>query len=305
MHPANAIEVLRTNTHDRAAARSLQRRHRADQLFRVRHGVYVDRDGWTKLDERSRHLVRMRAALPLLRPGAVWALDSAAAVLGVPRIDPWPERVHAVVPGLVHDLHRSGLTLHTGEPIEAGQTFQGVPFTELGQTVVELARRSSFSAAVVVLDHALRNAVGAERLRALAEAVGPWGSTRLARALEISDVRHESVGESYFAARAAEVGCPPMVPQHEFVAPDGMVDRVDFWLPREGIVIEFDGRQKYQDPTMLGGRTSADAVWAEKVREDRVRIRSEVHGFVRVRWEHLVSPERLRTHLRQGHVPCR
>lgn len=305
MHPANAIEILRTNSLDRAAARSLQRRHRAGDLLRVRHGVYVDRTGWERLDARSRHLVRMRAVLPLLRRGSVWALDSAAAVAGFPRLDPWPDQVHVVVPGLQHDVHRTGLTLHTGEPLLDGRTFQGVAFTDVGQTAVESARRSGFCAAVVALDHALRSGVTGERLRVLAEAVGPWGSVRLERALEVSDVRHESVGESYFAARAAELGCPEMEPQHEFVPPDGTVDRVDFWLPSEGIVIEFDGRQKYQDPAMLRGRSSEEVVWVEKVREDRVRTRSEVHGFVRVRWEHLVDPERLRSHLRQGHVPCR
>jgi len=305
MHPANAIDILRTTTLDRAAARHLQRRQRAGELVRVRHGVYVERAAWEALDARSRHLVRMRAALPLLRPGAVWALDSAAAVLGTPRIEPWPERVHAVAPGLPQDLQRAGLTLHRGRPIASGQTFQGVGYTCLAQTVVELARRGTLASAVILLDHALRNGVDKAELERLACSVGPWGSVRLEHALAISDPRHESVGESYFAARAAELGCPDMEPQHEFVSPDGTVDRVDSWLPREGIVIEFDGRQKYEDPAMLGGRSGADAVWAEKIREDRVRARREVRGFVRVTWWNLESPERLRTLFRQHGVPCR
>jgi hypothetical protein len=83
------------------------------------------------------------------------------------------------------------------------------------------------------------------------------------------------------------------------------VDRVDFWLPRQGIVIEFDGRRKYEDPEMLRGRTGAEAVWTEEQREDRVRTRPEVNGFVRVYWEHLVVPDRLRSLFRQHGVPCR
>jgi hypothetical protein len=311
MHPANAIDIHRTSKLDRAGARHLQRRQRAGELHRVRHGVYVDRSGWESLDPVARHLVRMRAAAPLLWPGAAWALESAAAVLGVPRIDPWPERVHAVVPGLPQDLHRAGLTLHARDAGHAGPgspttpTFHGIAFTDLPQTVVELARRGSLCAAVVMIDHALRNGVAREHLEQIAAGVGPWGSVRLERAFEIGDPLHESVGESYFAARAAELACPDMEPQHVFVAADGTPDRVDFWLPREGIVIEFDGRQKYQDPEMLAGRSGAEALWIEKQREDRIRTRPEVNQFVRVVWAHLVAPERLRAHLREHRVPCR
>lgn len=305
MHPANAIAVFRTNRLERAAARHLQRRNAAGKLVRVRHGVYVERSAWDALNSRSQHLVRMRAALPVLRDGAVWSLDSAAAILGVPRLDPWPERVHALVPGLPHDLRRAGLTMHAGSPIVSGQRFHGVEYTGLVQTTVEIARRGSLASAVVGLDHALRNGVGQEDLERLAVAAGPWGAVRLEHAFEICDARHESVGESYFAARAAELACPDMEPQHEFVAVDGTVDRVDFWLPRQGIVIEFDGRQKYEDPAMLRGRSGAEAVWVEKQREDRIRSRREVRGFVRVHWAHCADPERLRALLRQHGVPCR
>ncbi|MCJ1713492.1 hypothetical protein [Curtobacterium sp. VKM Ac-2922] len=304
MHPANSIDMLRTTAIDRAAARHLQRRRRSGELVRVRHGVYVERTAWEALDGRGRHLVRMRAVLPLLRPDAVWALDSAAAILGVPRLEKWPDRVHVVDPGIAHDLQRVGLTLHAGRPRPSGGRFHGVEYTDLAQTTVELARRGSFSTAVVVLDHALRHGGALDDLAQLALDAGPWGSTRVEHALVVCDPRHESVGESFFAARAAELGCPEMEPQHEFRYADGTVDRVDFWLPREGIVIEFDGRQKYEDPAMLGGRSGAEAVWVEKVREDRVRARHEVNGFVRVHWRHLTDPELLRAHLRQHRVPC-
>ncbi len=305
MHPANAISLFRTTSLDRAAARHLQRRQRADELVRVRHGVYAERAAWEALDGRARHLVRMRAVAPLLRPTAVFALDSAAAILGIPRLNGWPERVQAVDPTLEHDVHRVGLTTHVGEPECAERLFHGVRYTSLPQTTVEVARRGTLAGAVVVVDHALRGGVGRSQLEQFASRAGPWGSVQLEHALKISDERHESVGESYLAARAAELGCPDFEPQHEFVSPDGRVDRVDFWLPRQGIVIEFDGRQKYEDPAMLQGRSGGEALWREKQREDRVRRQREVNGFVRVYWQHLVDPERLRTLFRQHGVPCR
>jgi len=304
MHPANAIRLLRTNDLDRAAARHLQRRRVADELVRVRHGVYVDRAAWNALDGRSRHLVRMRAVIPLLRPGAVFALDSAAALHGLPRLDPWTDRVRVLVPSLAHDVHRVGLTVHAGTTGTSGKHFWGIEYASLASTVVETARRGSLSAAVVAIDHALRSGVHLDELREIGARTGPWGSVRLEHAFEIADVRHESVGESFFAVRAVELGCPDLEPQHEFVSSDGTVDRVDFWLPREGLVLEFDGRQKYEDPEMLAGRDPRDVLWAEKRREDRLRSRPEVRGVVRADWSHLVDPERLRALFRARGVPC-
>ncbi|MCL9665216.1 hypothetical protein L2091_08250 [Curtobacterium albidum] len=113
------------------------------------------------------------------------------------------------------------------------------------------------------------------------------------------------MGESWFAAHAGQLGLRDLVPQHVFVAPDGTIDRVDFWLPREGVVVEFDGRQKYDDPDMLQGRSASDVVWAEKIREDRLRARPEVRTVVRPRWWHLLDPERLRALFRTHGVRCR
>lgn len=305
MHPSNAVTVLRTDPLDRASARDLQRRHRAGALVRVRHGVYVEAQEWDALDDRARHLVRMRAVLPLVRTGSMWALDSAAAVLGVPRIDPWPAQVHVFAPDLEADRRRVGLTMHAERPLASGLGFHGVGVTELAQTVVGLARRGSLCSAVVSLDHALRSGVQEDVLRARAADAGPWGATRVEQALRLCDVRHESVGESWFAAHAGQLGLRDLVPQHVFVAPDGTIDRVDFWLPREGVVVEFDGRQKYDDPDMLQGRSASDVVWAEKIREDRLRARPEVRTVVRPRWWHLLDPERLRALFRTHGVRCR
>lgn len=305
MHPSNAVPVLRTDVLDRANARDLQRRHRAGEVVRVRHGVYVEAAAWAALDDRARHLVRMRAVLPLVRSGSMWALDSAGAVLGVPRIDPWPAQAHVFAPDLDADRRRVGLTMHAEHPVRSGVEFHGVGVTELAQTVVGLARRGSLCTAVVSLDHALRSGVPEEELRARAADAGPWGAARVEQALRRCDARHESVGESWFAARAGQLGLRGLVPQHVFVARDGTIDRVDFWLPHEGVIVEFDGRQKYDDPDMLQGRTVSDVVWAEKIREDRLRARPEVRTVVRPRWWHLLDPERLRALFRMHGVRCR
>lgn len=307
MHPANAIELTRTDHLDRADARRLQRRRASGKLERVRHGVYVNADAWSALDARSRHLVRMRAALPDLPTGAVFSHDSAAAVLGIPRLDSWPARVHAMVPDVVEPVHRVGLTLHPGPAAAAAGTalFHGVLVTGLAVTATELARRMDFAGAVVALDHAARNGVAIDDLRGLLAEAPRWGVARAVRALDVCHPAHESVGESFAAARFRQLRTPAIVPQHVFDLPDGSTVRVDFWMPELGVVIEFDGRQKYEDPAMLRGRSGADALWAEKRREDQIRRLPGVRAVIRVTWWHLVDPERLRVLFREHGVPCR
>lgn len=305
MHPADAITLLRTSDADRARGRDLQRRTADGSFVRVRHGVYVATAAWEALDGRAKHLVRVRAVLPSIPRGAVLSHDSAAAVHGVPRLSAWPAKVHATDPTATEDVRRAGHVVHAGPVRASSFEFHGVRVAALAQTAVELARRSSFCEAAVILDHALRSGVRRGILSDLIEQAGPWGSTRAAGALAVCNALHESVGESYLAARCREVGAPDMVPQVEFRRDDGSVDRVDFWVPELGLVIEFDGRQKYEDVNMLGGRSGADVLWAEKLREDRIRAHPQVRGFVRVTWWHLVDPERLRALFRLHGVPCR
>ncbi len=55
---------------------------------------------------------------------------------------------------------------------------------------------------------------------------------------------------------------------------------------------------------MLGGRTTADAHWQEKQREDFVRSFPDVRAVVRLTWADLMDPERVRTKLRRAGIPC-
>jgi hypothetical protein len=179
-------------------------------------------------------------------------------------------------------------------------TFVGVEVVDAAETAVGAVIDTQFAAAVILLDDALRSGLSTGAVDELAERFEGRGRRHLDRVRAASDVRHESVGESFCAARLAELGLSDVVPQQEFVFEDGSVARVDFWLPSRRIVIEFDGRQKYTDRDMLGGRSPDDVLWDEKRREDR--IRPLVDAFVRVRWWHLVDPDRLRALLRSHGV---
>ncbi|BCW52811.1 hypothetical protein StoSoilB19_01850 [Arthrobacter sp. StoSoilB19] len=58
---------------------------------------------------------------------------------------------------------------------------------------------------------------------------------------------------------------------------------------------EFDGKGKYVQAALRDGMTADEAVYREKLREDRVRALG--HGFVRWRWADLTDPSRLRCKL--------
>jgi len=79
---------------------------------------------------------------------------------------------------------------------------------------------------------------------------------------------------------------------------DGRVYRCDFaW--RDGQVLgEADGRIKYLDD---GERPGADALWAEKRREDALRFGRR--AFVRISWEDAWHGDALATKLDRAGVP--
>ena len=74
----------------------------------------------------------------------------------------------------------------------------------------------------------------------------------------------------------------------QIYAPDGtFLGRVDLGYPELGVLIEFDGKVKYQQP-FRPGQTPAEVVIAEKLREDRLRALGYV--VVRFVWSDLADP---------------
>ncbi|WFR66688.1 hypothetical protein P9139_18495 [Curtobacterium flaccumfaciens] len=297
--------LLRVAEHDRAAARALHRRHHAGFLVRVTDGVYLDAATWRDLTPAQRHLVTARALAPTIRPTAAFSHVTAALAFGWPMIDQLPERVHVTDAATPRTEHRAHLVRHAGPP-EVGSTpstFAGLPVTSRLRTAIDLVTTLEPAVASVAIDHAVRQ--GALDVEHFTEALPPRprrGSVRAHLVAAALDAGHESVGESYTAIRMVELGLPVPDVQHEFRHADGRVDRVDFWFPELGVIVEFDGKQKYTDADMLDGRNPGDAVWHEKIREDRLRSLPRVRTVVRPTWWHLVELERLRTLFRQHRV---
>ena len=107
------------------------------------------------------------------------------------------------------------------------------------------------------------------------------GSPAAAAAALFAKALSESVGESRLRVLMANQGLPTPELQVEIRGADGrLIGRVDFLL--EGVlVVEFDGAMKYGD--------GADAVLAEKWREDRLRELG--YGVLRISWADLDHPQ--------------
>ncbi|HVH20821.1 MAG TPA: hypothetical protein VNA11_00035 [Pseudonocardia sp.] len=184
----------------------------------------------------------------------------------------------------------------------------GLPVTGLARTVVDLARTVPFEEAVEVADAALRGrpdqraplapvVLAAELARA-----ARWpGSPPARRAIAFADGRSASVGESRSRVAIAGAGLPAPVLQWAVRDRAGrLVGYTDFGWPELHTVGEFDGRVKY-GRLLRSGQDAGDSVFAEKVREDRLRDL----GLAVVRWtwsdltDFTPTADRLRHHVRR------
>jgi hypothetical protein len=265
---------------------------------RIRHGQYAERADLSALDAWEQHIVRHRqavhAAMNSMRRGsAVVSHHSALVLQGIPV---W--QVDLAEVQLTRTSGRgevkAGVRHHQGRLSPADTTrVDGLTTTTIARAVVESAARTSFEAAVVSADAALRRPeVSAEDFRRLLAVTECWpGSPAIRSVLAFADPLAESAGESRLRVLMRNEGLPPPVLQAAFNDDAGFVGRVDFYFPDHNTVVEFDGLMKYADG-------SREALIREKLREDRLRaLGLEV---VRITWADLLQPARTATHIRQA-----
>jgi hypothetical protein len=303
--PDCPVVVAHESRPDEAAA--TRRRARAGELVRIAHGRYADARRWNALFPEQRHHLRVRSLVDRIRPRFVASHLSAAAVLGVPHVGRWPERVHLVRPG--HDARTTNATFIVHADFDPSMRAvwkfptDGLVVTGFDRTAVDLAMTLPTTEAVVALDRLL--ALGASR-EAVLDGIarrGRKGRRRASWAAEFADAAADSVGESLVRVRLDEYGAPEPVLQHRFSACGEPDIIVDFWMPDQGVVIEFDGEVKYRDRRLRGARSAEDVVVAEKYREDRLRSFAEVRAVIRYGWKDLWDESAFRSKLRRVGVP--
>ena len=276
-------------------------------LVRVSRGVYLT-SGIARRRSRDvsyRDLVRSRhvtSPIPLL-----FSHTSAAVLWRIPRIGPWPDRVHVLSPTTT-GRSTAHLVHHVGAPVDSTVTIDGVAVTPLARTVIDLARTESTTNAVVAADAALagirlgERTIHVDRAALVAELdrVGSGRGTRAARfAADFARAEAASPGESLSRLSIARAGLTPPVLQQRFDDDEGRMF-TDFWWPEVRIAGEFDGVGKYLRDEWTDGRSAAEVVIDEKRREDR--LRRQVAGLARWGWDVASSPARLGALLRAAGV---
>ncbi len=270
---------------------SLRRARVSGHLFRVSLGVYTRLDTWNNWRSEQQLLARVLALAPRQGQSAVWSGTSAAVLHGLPLYRPPDLRTEIILAG-ARSAENSSLVRRSRARIRSSEIteVEGIRVTTLDRTVTDLARRHRPELALAAADAALRALVPAEShsalepgphvhecrerwLARLADSIDRRGVDRAARLLRITDCGAESVAESVSRYRLVTLGYDVRT-QVRVAAPGGGHYRVDFELLDVGVLGEVDGRQKYTAPDLLGGRSTDDALYDEKRREDWIRGRT-------------------------------
>jgi very-short-patch-repair endonuclease len=213
-------------------------------------------------DRRRRHALTSTAAVAN-RAGCAVSGRSACVLHGLPTLAvPALPELTPLGParaGRRAPLHSYAATLRP----EGTTTWFGARVTTVARSVVDVARHDRFDG-IMAADAALRAGlvVPAQLDAAVADATG-WPGVRTARSVvELASPLAESPLESITRLRLIEDGFPPFEQQAVIADPElGTHYRADFLVWARRLVIEADGRLKY----------TADALWAEKAREARLR----------------------------------
>lgn len=235
---------------------------------RLHRGAYVSTQPFSELDAHARHRLQVHAIAKAAKADAVVSHASAAVLHG---LELWNTPLRLV--HLTRNRRGGGSTsthrqvhsaLFTADEVT---TVDGLRVTTLARTVVDLARSLPFEPALVAGNSALhRTPLALADITSNLAGVPRHPSHRHAfHAIDAMDGRIESVGESRSLALFVSEHLP--MPEPQVQIGDA---RVDFLWREHRTVGEFDGRVKYGRFVPVG-RTPGDVLWAEKVREDRLR----------------------------------
>lgn len=283
----------------------------AGREVRVGRGAYVQASQWNALNPRQQHILRARALSESRRHAPVLSHLTAAAIHGLPVLEPWPATIHCIVDAAPGGRSKPGVTKHA-VPLDDADIVDvnGLRVTSAARTVVDLAGSLPLLGAVAAADRALR-IDRFERWAPLTtreDLLEVWGRmlpfrghSRALDVLTFADGLAGSPLESVSRVNMRILGIPRPVLQESFYDAQGLIGDTDFSWPEFGIVGEADGDAKYLDEGMRNGRSADQVKLAEKIREDRLRDLPK--RVVRWRWSVGIDPEQLWARLSHAGLP--
>ncbi len=280
-------------------------------LHRFYRGQYVVAARWREFTPDQKYELLVRGAALARRGSLPLSHQSAAVLWGLPILGPWPREVHFLTERAAGGRSDPGIRKH-GVGLDPADLTErdGVLLTTVARTAVDLAATVDLKSAVAAVDRALAvDRYGRmPTLTTKAELLDTWqrmlpfrGSVRARALIDFGTHLSGSSSESGSRVNIALNGFPAPELQHPFVVDGRDVETDFYWLDFDSVG-ECDGRGKYFDPVLQGGRSPAEVVYAEKVREDG--IRRQVHGFTRWDTPTALNQYRLRSRLLQLGLPA-
>jgi len=290
-------ELVNAGIDDRAIARLVSK----GELVRVRHGAYVAASEWPT-ERREQHrlktrAVHLQAGTSLVNSHCSAAVEYDAPEWGLPLLDVDVTRSDGSSGRRQAGVHQHQGILQPGDVVERN----GLSLTSGARTAIDVATVLPTEASLVTVNHLLHH--GHTTLEAV------WQRYELMQrhphtlrcnvVLRLADPDIESVGESRTLFLMWRQGLPKPISQFPLYDDAGReIARLDFALPKAGVWLEFDGREKYVK-YLREGESVADVVIREKRREDMIR---ECTGWicVRITWADLRRPEVVARRIREA-----
>lgn len=222
-----------------------ERRVAKGELIKIRHGVYASAALWKSLPPWEKYLARVHAAA-LIHPDAIFCLESAAALLGMPIFGD-PVDVHILVPTGRASRLVAGVRTHRSSEDRSIIEIGGLAMTGPDDTAVDLARLRHQAIGLAGADAALRlePESTADRLLGISEARVSSRGRALARwSLSRATAESETAIEAVSRAVIEWLGFPAPELQVVFRS-SGKEDRTDFVWRHAGLAGEADGDIKY------------------------------------------------------------
>lgn len=287
--------------------RKIQRAVTERALYRVSPGWYLDAQQWDRLRFEQQHLIRAWCTRAAAATPPLFSHYTAAAIVNLPLLRFADDRVHTLVPASNSRRSRGSVVRHRAviEPDDVADS-AGLLHTNEVRTLLDLIRVASFEQGVVAGDVLLRRFVSSRQgsvegyramlLARLESMSGSRGKDRARRVIEFLDPLSESPLESLFRLQLARLGFEIRL-QVRVRAQDGSWYRMDMELVGYGVFLEADGRVKYTEQSMLGGKSLQEVLLNERKRENWVSGTTNART-IRGVWKEALTPQQTATMLR-------
>jgi hypothetical protein len=273
--------------------RELRRGVRRGELVKVRHGAYLHTDEWSQLDDAGRLAVLTKAVLRTLGDRVAASHHSGCALYGMDLWDVPTDVAHVTRLDGGAGRTENDLVHHEGLMIAGDvRSLGSLRITLPARAALESALLSGVERGLVTVSSGLRNELFDEdELMAQQQLMQSWPDSRHLQVVgRLADGRLGSVAEARTLFLLWSQGLP--MPELQFEVRDGrrLVGITDFAWPEHKLIVEFDGRAKYER-YLRPGEEPGDAVFREKRREDDLR---RVTGWrvLRLTWADLADPAR-------------